>query len=120
MEDPKPFAVLMEHIKRRVLREILEDAWKRYVFKTFVRVSVPSLFREPKVLRKIRVYEITLKIINNQENFKNHVKNLIAVSSGNTWGVLFEDMVKNDESRKEYITLAKRLQDYIINYILLS
>lgn len=120
MEDPKPFAVLMEHIEQRMLREILEDAWNRYIFKVFIRISEPNLSRESRVLKKIRIYEITLKVIKDHENFVNHVKNLIATNIDNSWGVLFEDIIQNYKTHKECITLAKRLQNYVINFILRS
>lgn len=119
MAEPQTFAVLMERINQRTLREILDDPWSRYFFKMFIRVSRPHLTREPFLIKKIKTYEITIKLLNDGDNYKDHVKNLMEGANHN-WKILFQDMLNYDETYNEYARATQRYQNELVRDIVAS
>lgn len=119
MPEPQTLAELMERINQRTLKEILDDTWSRYFFKLFIRVSRPHLTREPFLIKRIKSYEVTLKLLNDSNNYKDHANNLMERANHN-WKILFKDMQDHDKTYNEYARVTQRYQNELIRDILAS
>lgn len=113
-------STLMDNIIRQILRQTLNDTWSRYALKIFARVSQPFPAHQPKILKQIRLYELTQEILSDREKYLDHVDELIAVDYDEVWTAVYTDLRHHAESYNEFLILTRRFQYELIRDIHVS
>lgn len=104
----------MENLKHKTLRQTLREPWSRYVLMMFSRISQPYPQVQPRILKQIKLFKLTLNIENDRENYLQYVDELIASEYEEMWIAAYVDLRHHSESYREFLILTRRFQQELI------